>query len=202
MTKQWYAGSVTYADTFEVNYVDPTEGTRAWLRRLDQPQVFFSETESTITFPNGATRIVMYHGPGPNKINWSDDRVGAADWTARLRTGATGDANVELREVHIRRVSSDGNTIRASISNTSYTDGLTADTNFDKVFSANTSLDNPAGAAASDHLVIVFVLTNTSAMGPDETVAIEQNLTPSTHLLVPVDDPVPSTNVTQAIIIA
>jgi hypothetical protein len=149
-----------------------------------------AEVESSMTFPNLATRAVGFHWE-VGKVNWSTDRIGAADWSTIFRTGATGNSSVQLDTVKLQRVSSDGNTIRATITVVSgATDAMGADTNITNNATADTSLDNPVGAASTDHLAVTFICDNTHEHGGDEVTSCEQNTSGSTRLVVPIDDAV------------
>ena len=126
MTTRFNARDTTAGDTFETNYTDPaTYDSREWIRQLTVDSA--TEVESVWTLPNNATEIITYHAEVP-QLAW-----GTGNYITRLRVGANGENNVELREVYVRRVSADGNTVRASISVT----GLTGQT-----LSANTNRDN------------------------------------------------------------
>ena len=186
MVKVVLARNTTLGDTFETNYGATEGGTILFIRQMTLASA--TEVESNLVFQNSTTKKWIYHVE-IDKVNWSDDRVGAADWLSRMRTGATGDTSVDFVSCVIRRVSADGNTIRASI--TVFTGGtrsLGADTNFDDTTSADTSLDNPGGAASDDHLVIIFEGTETGGHGGEDITSVEQNTAPGARLSAPIDD--------------
>ena len=182
MTTIYIARDTSLSDTFETNYSSPLAGAREWIRQLTVATA--SEVESTWTFPNSATEHIVYHVEVPLLI-WGT----GVNALTRLRTGASGDANVELRIVGIRRVSQDGLTIRASATLSGLTDTLPADTNVDDSINVD-ALNNPAGGTAVDHLVLEFECENTHAHGGAETVDIEQNLSSSTMITMDFDLPV------------
>ncbi len=189
MVKVFLCRNTTLGDTFETNYGATEGGTIIHIREMTIASA--SEVETNLVFQNSTTKKWIYHVE-IDKINWSDDRVGAADWISRMRTGAVGDATVDFVDCDIKRVSADGNTIRATIAVFSTgTRSLNADTNFDDTTSADTSLDNPGGAAIDDHLVIVFTGTETNGHGGDDTTSVEQNTAAGARLSAPIDDDVP-----------
>ena len=188
MTKTFIARDTTLGDTFEGNYAATEGGIIEWIRQLTEATA--AEIESLWTVSPGITEKIVYH-VNIGKLNWADDRLTAADWITRLKIGITGDGLVMLEEVHIRRVSSDGLTIRASIDLTGFSEALVANALLEHSSLADTTLDNPIGAAADDHLVIIFVATNTATHGSDRFVDVEQNLTESTRILAPLDDGAP-----------
>jgi len=184
------AKNTTLGDTFETNYAATEGGIIEWIRELSK--VAAAEVESDWSFANLAVEKTIYHLE-IGKVDWSNDRAGPADWFTRFRTGANGDADVELNTVTLRRVSADGLTIRASIvllSGGAQT--LPADTDRDNNATNQLGLDNPAGAAVDDHLVIIFEATNTSAHGGADVTSAEQNTSAGTRIVAPIDDPAPA----------
>ncbi len=201
MTKTFIARNITAGDTFETNYPGTEGGTfiSGFPRELTEANA--SEVETNLVFPNLTTRKIAFHVE-IGKVDWADDRIGAADWSTIFKVGAVGDTEVQLDTVEIQRVSADGNTIRASIVVVSgATDTMGADATITNNESANTSLDNPGGAAIDDHLVLLFIMDNTGPHGGDETTSVEQNLTGSTRIVAPIDDALPDFNANRGQII-
>lgn len=175
------AKNTTLSDTFESNYVDPATGTKEFVRELSETAA--AEVETSIVFSNNETKIVVWHIENPEGLDWLD---GTYTWV--FRSGAVGDNSVEIDEVFVRRVSADGNTVRASISSGSGLGlSLPADTTQTSTIDDSGGTLNPGGKVATDHIVVTFVLINTSAHGGDDTTSVEQNLSTSTRLLTPED---------------
>lgn len=178
----------TLADSFESNYTDPQTNDAQTIRQMTIATD--TEVEEDWVFPNLNVQVYVYHVE-IGKLNWSDDRIGSADWFSTLRTGANGDADIELNTVFVRRVSADGNTIRASAQ---FLAGgaqpLPANTNLGNNATNVLTLDNPAGASITDHLVLVFLAINQSAHGGADTTSLEENTATSTRLQAPIDFPV------------
>ena len=188
MTKTYIARDTTLSNSFETNFPSTEGGTFITGFPRQMLETTGTEVETTLTFPNSTTRKIAYYVE-IGKTDWSDDRVGDADWSTIFRTGATGDTNIELDTVTLQRVSNDGNTSRATITVVSgATDQMGADTNIQNDVTNNTTLDNPGGAASDDMLVIVFTMDNTSAHGGDDSTSVEQNLSGSTRVVAPIFD--------------
>ena len=188
MTKTFIARSTTLSNSFETNFPGTEGGTfiTGYPRQLLEATA--TEVETTLTFPNTTTRKIAFY-VDIGKVNWADDRVGDADWSSIFRTGATGDADIELDTVTFKRVSNDGNTIRATITAVSgATDTMPSDTNIQNDVTNDTTLDNPGGAASDDMLVIIFTMDNTHTHGGDDSTSVEQNLSGSTRLVAPIFD--------------
>jgi hypothetical protein len=189
MSKIFIAWATGLSDTFESNYPTTEGGTFEWVRQLNLGTV--TQVESDWTIPDDTTEKIAYHIP-IGKVDWSDDRIGSANWSQVLKMGGTGDAAIEFDELYIKRVSADGNTIRATITVfTGGTDPMDSNDLYVNPVTGDTSLDNPGGAAIDDHLVILIIATNTSTHGGGNVTSIEQNVLAGTKITAPIDDPIP-----------
>ncbi len=113
----------------------------------------------TISIAGSSSEKLLFISPSsiPNLLEWENQI-----WTWKLEV-ILANTNLEIDEVIIRRISSDGNTIRASKSSgTGLAIQLTAGVKTGTI-SWNDGTQNPAGKQASDRIVCIFVIKNNNA---------------------------------------